>query len=301
MNVIKGHQMTPLIRKFELYWQQALGIKTQAVAWTKTPELPLFLREAYDFYEVNLTKKRFLLAADRKRAERPPAMLQKQLAQIELRAGRPVVYLRTKITSHNRHRLIMHQVPFVVPGNQLYLPMFCIDLRERFGEESEARTVMSPSTQVLVLHVQRLGIGEHNVQKKNRQLTFGMQGKELWQKVLPLMRTPVRERAYVEQSGFREEMNKAGLTALAHYSMIAKPEIPVYACAVDRWRNIRHNLSIVPMADAGVIQVEVWTYRPELFAMKGIVDRLSLYLSLRNDADERISSALDTMMREIQW
>ena len=325
--------MTPLIRKFELYCQQALGIKTQAVAWNNAAGLPLFLREAYDFYQVDLKKKSFLLVADKKREERPPAALQKQLAQLELRTGLPVVYMRPKITSHNRHRLIMHQVPFVIPGNQLYLPMFCIDLRERFGEEPEVRAVMSPSTQALMLHVlhtgaavpmnpgemarqlrytpmtmtrtfaelQHFGIGEHIVQKKNRQLTIGMQRKDLWKTVMPLMRTPVRERVYVEQAGFREEMNKAGLTALALYSMIAEPAIPVYACAIDRWREIRKDLKVVPVADSGVNQVEVWTYRPELFAAQGIVDRLSLYLSMRDEDDERIIAALEGMMKEIQW
>lgn len=333
IDVIKSHQMTPLIRKFELYCQQVLGIKTEAVAWNNAAGLPLYLREAYDFYEVDLKKKTFLLASDKKREERPPAALQKQLAQLEQRASLPVVYMRPKITSHNRHRLIVHQVPFVIPGNQLYLPMFCIDLRERFGEEPEVRAVMSPSTQALMLHVlhtgatvpmnpgemarrlhytpmtmtrafaelQQLGIGEQIAKKKNRQLTIGMKGKELWEKAMPLMRTPVRARIYVEQAGLREKMNKAGLTALALYSMIAKPAIPAYACAIERWREIRKDLKVVPVADSGVNQVEVWTYRPELFAAQGIVDRLSLYLSLQDEDDERTTAALEAMMEEIQW
>jgi len=41
-----------------------------------------------------------------------------------------VVYVRTRMTAFNRKRLIEQKVPFIVPGNQMYLPTLAIDLRE---------------------------------------------------------------------------------------------------------------------------------------------------------------------------
>ncbi|MFA7176805.1 MAG: hypothetical protein WC114_06125, partial [Smithellaceae bacterium] len=48
-------------------------------------------------------------------------------------------------------------------------------------------------------------------------------------------------------------------------------------------------------------EIEVWSYEPALFAMDGVVDRLSLFLSLRDEEDERVEAALEQMMREMQW
>jgi hypothetical protein len=37
----------------------------------------------------------------------------------------------------------------------------------------------------------------------------------------------------------------------------------------------------------------VWSYKPELFAKERVVDRLSLYLSLKDNEDERVQAALE--------
>jgi hypothetical protein len=45
----------------------------------------------------------------------------------------------------------------------------------------------------------------------------------------------------------------------------------------------------------------LWRYPPALFAEHGIVDRLSLYLSLKDDHDERTETALEEMMEKFNW
>ena len=46
------------------------------------------------------------------------------------------------------------------------------------------------------------------------------------------------------------------------------------------------------------IQLEIWHYDSKLFGMKGKIDALSLYLSLKDNADERIQISLTEMMEE---
>jgi hypothetical protein len=48
-------------------------------------------------------------------------------------------------------------------------------------------------------------------------------------------------------------------------------------------------------------EIEIWNYAPELFAKKGIVDPLSLFLTLKNTEDERIEMVLDNLLRKIKW
>jgi hypothetical protein len=54
-------------------------------------------------------------------------------------------------------------------------------------------------------------------------------------------------------------------------------------------------------ADEAGFEVEVWSYEPDLLSDGPAVDRFSLYLSLRDDTDERVQSALAEMMRGVTW
>jgi DNA-binding MarR family transcriptional regulator len=333
INVIKKAPMDPLIKTLEVYCHEVLDVQPHVTPWKEAAALPLFLKQAYDFYQASLLGNTFILALDKRKDEQPPAMIQKQLEQVRHKVGQEVVYLRPRITSHNRQRLIRHRVPFVVPGNQLYLPVLGMALRERFVEPQVTRPTMSPSTQVLVLHalyraehgpltpgkmarllhyapmtmtrafaeLEQLGIGEHVVEHKNRRLVFPVHARKLWEQVVPLMHSPVRKRIFVEADVPGTELPIAGLTALARYTMIAEPAIPVYACGAETWKKLRGKVKMVPVPDTGSAEIELWRYRPDLFAEKGTADRLSLFLSLQGEKDERVAAALETMIEEMKW
>lgn len=48
-------------------------------------------------------------------------------------------------------------------------------------------------------------------------------------------------------------------------------------------------------------EIELWNYSPLLFQEDDVVDRFSLYLSLQDNADERVQSALEKMMEDALW
>ena len=51
----------------------------------------------------------------------------------------------------------------------------------------------------------------------------------------------------------------------------------------------------------GDIRVEVWKYAPTLLSVDGWVDRISLYLCLKDSEDERIQLECDTLIEEMKW
>jgi hypothetical protein len=51
----------------------------------------------------------------------------------------------------------------------------------------------------------------------------------------------------------------------------------------------------------GEVEVEVWKYNPALLSESGVVDRLSLYLLLKDYDDERVQIELEHMIHEIKW
>lgn len=326
-------EMTPFIKAFRKYFEEVLALQVQVKPWAASAKLPLFLREAFDFHQVDLMGMTLLLAMDKATKEPSPARIQKQLAQVREKSTLDVVYVRPAISSHNRQRLIRHRVPFVVPGNQMYLPTLGVELREHFRTVGEKRRVVSPVTQALLLaalyardtepvtpiriakilsctpmsvgrafgELEPLGLGLNVVKGKNREFRFAQTGLQLWEAALPFLRTPVRKRFFVNANFTRPRFIQAGVTALGHYSSIAEPGVPVYALAKDKWKAIRHKMLEVPEPESGSAEIELWNYDPELFQRDKMADRLSVYLSLKESTDERVQAALEEMMRGMPW
>ena len=51
----------------------------------------------------------------------------------------------------------------------------------------------------------------------------------------------------------------------------------------------------------GDIKVEVWKYSPALLSENGIVDKLSLYLCMKDSDDERVQLECDTLIKGMKW
>ena len=113
----------------------------------------------------------------------------------------------------------------------------------------------------------------------------------------------MNKRLFIRRTKGGEGAIRAGMTALAHYSMLAAPAYTTYALSREDWKALRerHKIIEVPAQDPDAGEIEAWWYPPTLFAEHGIVDPLSLYLSLKADHDERTQSALEEMMEKLKW
>ena len=327
--------MKKITRQLEQYFRETLGITVSLHPWEKKSGLPQYLREHYHFIKTDILGLECIVIADSGDNEQTPAVIGKHLDQIRSRYNVEAVYVSLAVTSYHRKRLIEQNVPFIIPGNQMYLPMLGIDLREHLKRLRQKRPLFSPSTQMLILHIlwrketapvtpaqmaQRLGysamtltrafneleaagIGEHSVRGKERRLCFAETGMSLWEKVLPFFTTPVGRRLYVGQSLQKGKAPLAGQSALAFYTMLAEPTIPVLAFSVGEWKARLQQEKIFELAlpEPGGFEIELWKYAPSEFAYQGMVDRLSLYLSLKDNGDERVQSALAVLLGGMEW
>jgi len=328
--------MKKLIYQLEQYLRETLGIAAASYPWENDSGLPQYLRDRYRFLKIGILGIECLLMIDAGEEEQTAAIIGKQLDQVRTRYNsKVVVYVRRAVTSYKRKRLIEQKIPFIVPGNQMYLPMLGIDLREHMKRLREKKPVFSPSTQALILHVlwrketgplapaeiaNHLGysamtmtrafdeletedIGEHSVMGKERHVHFPDSRKLLWEKALPYLTSPVRKHLYVESPMQIVKGCLAGLSALASYTMLAEPKIPVYAIPAREWKVWLQQRVIFELIspEPGSFEIELWKYAPAQFANKERVDRLSLYLSLRDSANERIQSALDALLGGMEW
>ena len=317
--------MQTVLHELERYLHDALGVSVKTTPWSGVGQLPPVLRERYRFAKAELLGLRALLVIDANPEELSPATVRKHLDMLQSKQSADLIYVRGQ----------EQKVPFIVPGNQMYLPMLAIDLREHFRRIREEAPTFSPSTQVVVLHalfrdvgqvliptemapllgysamtmtrafdeLETASLAEVTVRGRERCLRFNGGRREIWEKAQPFLRNPVSKRLFIRRIDGAEGATHAGLTALAHYSMLAPPAYTTYALSREEWKTLRqqHKIIEVPVQDPDVSEIEVWWYSPARFAEHGMVDRLSLYLSLKADHDERTETALEEMMEKIEW
>lgn len=321
------------------YLQEVLGIPAPKLRpWARESELPYFLRDAFQINELDLLGHSVLLVIDRKTDKPRLGQVRVQLDKVRALAGQPVLYCTAALASYERKRLIEQKVPFIVPGNQLYLPDLGIDLREYFRRRSIAvAAALSPSAQAILITAllrrpwqsewqpsvvaAALGYSPMTLSRAVKELTAAglatpcMHGRtrclrmvrtprDTWEQARPLLRTPVKRSVWVhaDKAIAAQPSLLAGLSALAHHSMLAEPKWPTYAISPTQWRAaMQAGIEVLPEAAAGACEWQLWSYAPELLVGGSVVDPLSLMLSLQNNPDERIQLALDEIKAQLPW
>jgi len=90
----------------------------------------------------------------------------------------------------------------------------------------------------------------------------------------------------------------AGMSALSRRTMIADDRLPTYALPLAIFQDFLEKGACVDSRDAenATARMEIWSYNPHLLSKDPIVDPLSLYLSLRDSADERVQQQLEQLI-----
>lgn len=299
--------------------------------------LPLFLRERYGLRSLRIFGRKCLLALEDERWEPgTPSEYSSHVRALQDALGEPVAIVIARVPAYARNRLVQAGVPFIVPGSQLFLPSMMVDLRERFHSAPVTPGKrLTPAAQcVLLYHLLResldgVPLGEiagkagYSAMDLSRAkdeleaaalcragrrgrsviLEFKAAGADLWQAALPLLSSPARKSHWVDWPDIRHPAIPAGLTALSRRSMIEDDPIPTYALDRETYRHHLENgvLHGSPGPSEANARLEVWSYDPLLLGDKDGVDPLSLILSLRHSADERVQQQLDTLIQEVKW
>lgn len=332
--------MTDLIEKTKKYLGETLGMDISFFPWKDQKKLPLFLVNAYIFFETSFLNNPCLIMIPKNDVEVTPHMIQKNWKQIIEKWNGPCVYISDTISSYNRKRLIQHYIPFIIPNNQIYLPDFGFDLREHFKQHRIHKEIFSPATQTVIIstllkeknerlipselaatlgyssmtmtrafnELETAGIGKLIKKGKERWWIFEGTKKDLWEQTNDMLRSPIRSREFMKflpgskMMYIPLDIPLAGISALAKTTMINSPRLRIYAISVEEYRqtNIPKGFQHSP-ADEADLELEIWNYNPILFSHDGKVDPFSLYLSLRETTDERIETALEELMENIQW
>lgn len=327
--------MKNLVNLFKRYLHDTLGVTASVSKQKKLKTLSFFLQDNYDFFQIKLLHEDFIVLSLKNDETFTPATIRQHSQIVSEQLEKKVIFLSANITSFNRKRLIERKVPFVIPGNQMYLPDLGLDLREHFIKKKTKLTLFGPSTQTVILYtlikkltgpvtpselseklgysrmtmtrsideIEAAGLADVSIEGRERLVYFDQNRRELWEKALPLMKTPIKQSVWIKSLADKLTVCAAGLTALAQYSMLNSPILPVYAIAAGDWKQYKDSsfFELLPYSDEAECQLEVWHYSPYLLVNGTTVDQFSLYLSLRDVEDERVEAAVEKMMEDIKW
>jgi len=306
---------------------------TKLLSERAAARLPLYLAHAYTIHEIRLFGREFFLAVPKTNEKPELARWAKDREQLSARLDKEVVLVLANIRSYERTRLIHRHVPFIVPGSQMFLPMLMIDLRETFPKKLGRGNRLSWVSQAILLrHLVRediqnrpfgaiaetLGYSAMAITQAFDELSaanlcqrlshgrtksayFERAPKNLWGEVQSRLRTPVKRLYFLDRiTPQLKPMLKAGLTALSEKTDMASPSRPVFAVEDKVLRKVltEEQLEISLLEEDASAVLEAWFYAPQIISAEAQVDPFSLYLSLKDDPDERVQMALDQLLEE---
>ncbi|MEG0837817.1 MAG: hypothetical protein RSE01_01580 [Akkermansia sp.] len=306
-------------------------IATTYISASEKGKLSFSLQHRYQYLVAEVGSVSLILAIDclqQDQALSTPRAYLSDYRELERIFAQPVAFLLPERANVAYcRRLVRAQIPFLSRHGEIYVPRLMLKLQQPDENRTSFRPApakLSPSTQVVLLRqflfgdiaglnlrqTARLlqytpmgiykakeelvayGLCEYKGTRRASSFSFPPPSHELWEKALLVMKTPVKEERYVRwESNVDHFFLLAGVTALSRHTLIADDRLPTIAAY--RYAEEVKNLPAVHEEEASAI-LQLWSYDPRKLVNIPFssVDLLSLYLSLKDDLDERIKQEL---------
>ena len=288
---------------------------------------------SYRFYDGNFHNISLLFAEPKKNIPTPRSLAY-TASELYEKLGLPVVFLLDNCPAYERQRLIQKDVYFIVSEKYAHLPMLIAN--ERIRKTKQAKMLTPVAQYLLLYHLQVEsieGLAARDIENKIpysyasitlgitcledlglcRKLTDGSKrkivhfdktGKDLWEQAQPFLVNPVEERIFCDELLSEEHFPICGINALAHYTWLNPDPERIIMMTVKQFRNFKVSDALIRPNDYdGSIIIEAWKYPPVTSIGTEVewVDKLSLAISLREDADPRVEGEVERLINDIEW
>jgi hypothetical protein len=258
-----------------------------------------------------------------------PLKYKKITEQIEKITDMPVVVLMESLPYRERERLINQGVYFIVSDRYAFLPSLIANVRVK--EKEHQPSGLTPVAQYLLLYylsenqnveftirqleailpynyvaLARAVVNLEDLQLCQTQkddtgtkiIRFEQNKRELWKKTQKYLSSPVKKIFYMDTLPDKY-FKISGINALAHYSHLN----PEQDESIAIWDKNFVDLSIQSNEIEGIYKIELWKYPPFIPDQidTKFVDKLSLYLSLKNEPDARVEKELELLIENMPW
>lgn len=331
------------------YITEIIGIDCELQTLNKnvSNQLPIYLRNAYQWYELYILQQHFIIAYTETDEDFTIASIDNQLTTIEEKLNQPIILCVNELEAYNRKRLIERKRAFIIPFKQMYIPYLFVDFTE-FKYQTKGRTTkrLQPFAQVLVIahllnnqngynieHISFKEIAEQfqvntiNISRaidnlmelnlieieqygRSKMFYFKEDKKTLWEKGLQkdIFINPISKQYYTEYNlDWNNELLKAGDTALTAYTNMNPTDQIVFATDNKTFNLIKKkNEPNIFNEYEGRFLFQIWKYNPNFInrinqSESDKVDPISLFLTYKDDQDERVQMELEHLINKILW
>jgi len=305
-----------------------LGIEAHAEPWEGVGKLSYYLVDRYEFRKAVLDGIPCLLVKPKGEPDTLTA-LKMHIDNIRKAEPLPVVLELDNMPARRRKSLIDARIPFIVPECQIYLPFLGVVLNERYTTVKPPKDTLMPSSQLLFFHylyqddpelragetAELFGLSAMQISRAIRQLSaLGLvtvhkdgvrsvisskeQRQDLFERAKPYLLDPVRNRLYIDYEDLPDGLPLSGYSALSRLTMLSDPSTANYAFF---GKSIELNGTDSLVDNFAQAEVEIWRYNPShLSKHPGVVDTLSLVVSLSHDDDPRVENCIDELLSN-EW
>lgn len=300
-------------------------------------KFPSILRLTYDLYLVTFpggAAWRFLLLEPKE--EQPLPAMKRHLDLInELLAQAPSapmtlpVFCLSWLSSRTKQRMIKYRIPFIVPQMASYIPsIYYMQVDIPRVEDFRNRKKISKWSSILVISellnaninglngieitkmlgtspmtisraINELeGVGLCRVQDKGHSKVIKFPNRnDLWKASEELLSSPIVSTEEIFADELPSGLPKSGLSALAELSLLTEPAAPFFAIDKSNYQEFKSKMLNFKSEQTKQFTLEIWNRDPLQFTRNGVIDPISLYLTLNNEQDERIQNALDKLLK----
>ena len=294
--------------------------------------LPLYLRN-FSYELVSLYGKKYVFVGGANEVNLRAYKTQKN--NIERFFECEAVLIENNCNAQKRKTLIDNGILFVEVGKQVFIPTLGVSLwTGRTAEKTCELGSFTPQTQLVALcflYKDNGFIGTEAIEKKTglngmaisrgiaalnalEVLKIEQKGRKklydlncLKSDYLKIISehcvSPISKKVLLKKAKLPKGILFAGLSALSHYSNLAEPEIAEFAISKSEYAKIKNEYVTFDdflFDDDCAAIVEVWKYPPEIFAMNGVADGYSVWLSMKDtDTDERTEVAKEQLMEKV--
>lgn len=304
-----------------------LHVDVEECDYDKQKNLPLFLSSSYQIKQIIIADINILFV--KPKAPVTFSALKKHWKKFEQLTEMPCVIFDDSYARYGKKRMIEMGIPFVFGDNDIYLPFLGVALSHKRSAALPEVETFSPATQKMILtalyegwelvptkeigerlqfsrmtagrclmELQALGLPLTETRGKTKYYVFSGSKKMLYDLCAPCFINPV-VRTLVLKEVPDNVRCLGGISALAHYSMLADDKYPTYALSREEYTHLQgKEYELCPQTETPACRLQILRYKIE---QDDVIDPLSavLCVSEQDRKDPRIEDAVETILEDL--
>jgi hypothetical protein len=321
-----------MLEEVQKFIEETTGQTNIVQPMEKRIQVPQYLHALYDLLPARIHKLSTILAFVKNNEIPKTTDLKAHAKTLFQKTGDQVVFVFENMNPKKSATYVKNHLAFISLGNEIYLPFVMLkihavhqssgprqerleltawpqiivtrqlvhkDVNGRTGTElAELFKVTKMTISRAIQELEATPVCKVVLEAQKKIIKFGSQ-EDIWHESYPMLRNPVHtiERIRHLPDGLTHIL--AATSALAAKTNLAEPAHQEVALDKRERKKFPSKSFTDGENNDDFYQVQFWNWNPAYTEKDGVVDPVSLYLSLRNTTDERIAMARDEFLQTI--